>query len=178
MRKVAIIASASGNGKTRVGRTLAGRLGAPFVELDALVHGANWTETPDAELQRIVAAIVASDGWVIDGTYFRKLGTMVIDSADTVVWLDLPLRVWLPRLLRRTARRARGAEPLWNDNRETLRDAFWGRESLFGYALRTHFARRRAWPSQLARYPVVRLRTPAEVERWLAESRSAARAEA
>lgn len=147
---------------------LAARLGVPFVELDALVHGPNWTETSDAELQRIVAPIVASDGWVIDGTYRHKLGGVVLDAADTVVWLDLPLRIWLPRLLRRTGRRMRGAEPLWNDNRESFRDAFWGRESLFGYALRTHFSRRRAWPSQLAGYPVVRLRTPAEVERWLA----------
>jgi adenylate kinase family enzyme len=166
-RKVAIIASASGNGKTTLGRELAARLGVPFVELDALVHGPNWTETPDEELRRIVAPIVASEGWVIDGTYRRKLGRMVLDAADLIVWLDLPLRVWLPRLLRRTARRRRGVETLWNDNRETLRGAFWGRESLFGYALLSHFRRRREWPAELAGHPVVRLRTPAEVARWL-----------
>jgi shikimate kinase len=164
---VAIIASASGNGKTTLGRELAARLDVPFVELDALVHGPNWTETPDDELRRIVSPIVASDGWVIDGTYVRKLGGLVLDAADTVVWLDLPLRVWLPRLLRRTARRLRGAETLWNDNRETLRGAFWGRESLFGYALGSHFRCRRKWPAELAGHRVVRLRTPGEVERWL-----------
>jgi shikimate kinase len=47
MRKVAIIASASGNGKTTLGRELAQRMGVEFVELDALVHGPGWTETPD-----------------------------------------------------------------------------------------------------------------------------------
>ena len=46
MRKVAVIASASGNGKTTMGRELAQRMGVPFVELDAVVHGPNWTETP------------------------------------------------------------------------------------------------------------------------------------
>jgi adenylate kinase family enzyme len=168
MCKVAIIASASGNGKTTLGRELAARLGVPFVELDALVHGPNWTETPDDQLRRIVAPIVASEGWVIDGTYVRKLGHLVLDGADTIVWLDLPLRVWLPRLARRTVRRWRGSETLWNGNRETLRDALWGHESLFAYALRTHFIRRRRWPRDLAGHPVVRLRTPAEVERWLA----------
>jgi adenylate kinase family enzyme len=167
MRKVAIIASASGNGKTTLGRELAGRLGVPFVELDALVHGPNWSETPDDELRRIVAPIVASDGWVIDGTYEHKLGRLVLDAADTIVWLDLPLRVWLARLTRRTVRRRRGDEPLWNDNRESLRGALWGRDSLFGYALRSHFERRRQWPAKLAGHPVVRLRTTAEVERWL-----------
>jgi adenylate kinase family enzyme len=164
VRRVAIIASASGNGKTTLGRALAERLDVPFVELDALVHGPNWAETSDDELRALVEPIVRSDGWVIDGTYQRKLGRLVLDAADTIVWLDLPLRVWLPRLLRRTGRRLTGRERLWNDNRETLRDAFWGRESLFGYA-----QRRRDWPAEFADRPVVRLRSVADVERWLAD---------
>ena len=98
MRRVAVIASASGNGKATFGRALAQRLEVRFVELDALVHGPNWIETPDAELRAIVEPIVRSDGWVIDGTYQGKLGSLVLDAADTVVWLDQPIRVWLPRL--------------------------------------------------------------------------------
>jgi adenylate kinase family enzyme len=170
VRRVAIIASASGNGKTTLGRELASRLDVPFVELDALVHGPNWSETPDQELRRTVEPIVRSEAWVIDGTYEHKLGNLVLDSADTVVWLDQPIRVWLPRLVRRTARRIRGDETLWNGNRESLRSAIGGPRSLIGYALTSHFRRRRVWPARLARYPVIRLRTPAEVERWIADA--------
>ena len=169
MRRVAIIASASGNGKTTLGRALAARLGVRFVELDALVHGPNWVETPDEELRAILAPIMAEEGWVIDGSYGRKLGTTVLDAADTVVWLDLPIRVWLPRLVRRTARRVTGREELWNGNRENVITAVWGRQSLFGYALTQHFRKRRDYPAELARYPVVRLRTPREVDRWMAD---------
>jgi adenylate kinase family enzyme len=168
VRRVAIIASASGNGKTTLGRQIAARLGVRFVELDALVHGPGWTETPDDELRALVEPVVRSDAWVIDGTYTRKLGSLVLDAADTVVWLDLPTRVWFPRLLRRTARRVSGREQLWNGNRETLPGAFWGRESLFGYALLQQRVRRRDWPAALAAHPVVRLRSPAAVDEWLA----------
>jgi adenylate kinase family enzyme len=165
---VCVLASASGCGKTTVGRELARRLGVRFVELDALVHGPNWTEATDDELRAKVEPIVASERWVIDGSYSRKLGTLVLDRTDTVVWLDLPIKVWLPRLIRRTVRRVGGRELLWNDNRETLRGAVLGRESLIVYAFRSHFRRRRLYPQQLARYNVVRLRSRAAVDRWLA----------
>jgi adenylate kinase family enzyme len=167
MRRVAVIASASGSGKTTLGKALSERLGLRYVELDALVHGPGWQETPDDELRALVEPIVASDGWVLDGTYERKLGNLILDAADTIVWLDLPLRVWMPRLLRRTVRRLRGREQLWNGNRESLRGAFWGRDSLFGWALRKHVERRRTWPQELAGYPVIRLRTQAEVREFL-----------
>ncbi len=170
VRKVAVIASASGNGKTTLGRELARRLDVPFVEMDALVHGPGWTETPDDELRARVEPIVGSDGWVIDGHYERKLGDLVLRHADAVVWLDLPIRVWLPRLVRRTARRIRGDEELWNDNRESVLTAVWGPESLFVWALRSHFRRRREWPKALASYPTVRLRTRADVDDFLARA--------
>jgi adenylate kinase family enzyme len=168
VNRVAVIASASGNGKTTVGHELARRLDVPFVEMDALVHGANWVETPDDELRRLVEPILAGEGWVVDGTYRGKLGDLVLRNAEVVVWLDQPIRVWLPRLIRRTVRRIVRREELWNGNRETLRDAFFSRDSLILFAFRQHFRRRRVYPAELAPYNVVRLRTPREVEHWLA----------
>jgi len=162
-----VISSASGSGKTTLARELAQLLDVPFLELDALVHGPNWTETPDDELRALVEPVVARDGWVIDGVYRGKLGTLVLDAADTIVWIDLPMRVWLPRLLRRTFSRVRRREELWNGNRETLKDAFWGREALVPFAVRQHFRRRRIYPDELAGLPVVRLRTPAEVDQFV-----------
>lgn len=174
MSKVAIIASASGNGKTTLARELARRLDVPFVELDALVHGPNWIETPDDELRRMVEPVLASEAWVIDGTYRGKLGDLVLRSADVIVWLDQPIHVWFPRLVRRTWRRIRRRESLWNDNRETLRNAILGRKSLFVWAFHQHFRRRRIYPVELAPYNVVRLRSPREVDAWLESYSSSA----
>jgi len=119
-------------------------------------------------------AITAVAGDILTAGAMRKIGDLVLESAELIVWLDLPLRVWLPRLARRTWRRYRRHEELWNGNRETLRDSLWGRDSLFGFALRSHFRRRREWPRELSGFNVLRLRTPLEVERFLAGIQPAA----
>ena len=80
---------------------------------------------------------------MLDSDYRRKLGTYVMERADTVVWLDLPLWFCLNRLRRRTLGRIRRGEELWNGNRESWRGAFWGWDSLFVYAVRKHVAQRR-----------------------------------
>jgi adenylate kinase family enzyme len=168
VQRVAILSSASGSGKSTLGRELARRLGVPYVELDALHHGPGWTEATPAELRARVEPVVARDGWVVDGHYLSKIGTLVLDRADTVVWLDLPPRVWLPRLIARTLRRIRTGEELWNGNRESLRGAFAGRDALIPFALRHYRPRRRDFPTTLAPYPLVRLRTPGQVDAFLA----------
>jgi adenylate kinase family enzyme len=78
---------------------LAAQLGIAHVELDGLHHGPNWSEPSDAEFQaRVQSAMDAHPGgWVIDGNYERKLGRLVTDAADLVVWLDLPLPLLLVR---------------------------------------------------------------------------------
>jgi adenylate kinase family enzyme len=167
--KIAVIGT-SGSGKTTVARELARRLGLPHVELDALFWGPGWTETPADEFRRRVAAATQGSGWVVDGNYESKLGDLVLGRADTVVWLDVPLRVALSRVTRRTIRRIGIGEELWNGNRESWRGGFFGWESMFVWTIRSHFKRRRQVPVQIARYPnlrVVRLRSPQEAESYL-----------
>ena len=171
MRKVAVIATASGCGKTTVGRALAGALEVPFVELDAIHWQAGWSELDADELRLRVEPLVERDAWVIDGSYRGKLGDLVLERADTVVWLDLPRRIWLPRLIMRTLRRALTREELWNGNRESLSNAVAGDDSLFRFALANERPRRHRYPRELDRYRVARLRTPAEVEAFLRSAR-------
>ena len=86
--KIAVLGT-SGSGKTTVARELARGLGLPHVELDALFHGPGWTEPPIEEFRRRVAAATDGSGWVVDGNYESSLGDLVLERADTVVWLDL-----------------------------------------------------------------------------------------
>jgi len=167
-----VIGSASGSGKTTVGRALAIQLGVPFTELDSLNHRAGWVEATADELRELVTPIVDGDAWVIDGGYQGKLGDLVLERAELVVWLDLPRRVWLTRLVRRTARRIVTREELWAGNRETLRGALVGRDSLFRFAWGNFGRRRREYPARLARFRVVRLRTQREIEAFLRSASS------
>jgi GTPase SAR1 family protein len=169
--KIAVVGT-SGSGKTTVARELARRLGVPHVELDALFHGPGWTETPVEEFRRRVAAATEADGWVVDGNYDSKLGELVLERADTVVWLDLPLRVALTRVTRRTIRRIRLGEELWSGNRESWRGGFFGWESMFVWTIRSHLRHRRTRAERLAQHrglEVVRLTTRGEVESYLSK---------
>ena len=166
--------SAAGSGATTLGRELARRLDLPFHELDALHFGPGWTEATPEEFRASLEPLLAEAGWVVDGGYWGKLGGLVLERADLIVWLDLPRRVWLPRLLRRTLGRIVRRETLWSGNRETFRGAFLSHDSLLLYALRNVSRRRRDYPGRLARFNHVRLRTPAAVDRWLNDYSSSA----
>ena len=168
-RRIAVLSTASACGKTTLARALSARLGAPHVELDALVHGPGWRETSDADLLAALAPVFAAPAWIIDGNYRGKLGDAVVSRADLVVWLDLPRWVWLLRLIRRTLGRAARREVLWNGNRESLRNAFVGRDSLVAFALSNDRRRQAEWPAWLAPFAVRRLRSPREVAAFLAE---------
>lgn len=161
----------SGSGKTTLARELAERLGLEHVELDALHHDPGWAPAPAPLLQaRVRAALDDVRGWVVDGNYDSKLGALVRERAELVIWLDLPLSTKLARLARRTFARWRTREELWNGNRENLRAAFWGGDALFPWAVRSHFRHRSEWPRALADVALVRLCSPGEVAAWLAES--------
>jgi adenylate kinase family enzyme len=161
------------SGKTTLAGRLAERHGVPYVELDALHHRPDWQEASAAELRvSVEAALAGLDGWVTDGNYLGKLGTWLVDQTDTIVWLDLPLSVCLPRMLRRTTNRIRYGVELWGTgNRETWRNFLFSWNSLLLFTLRTHRRRRRDWPEQLGGPRLVRLRSQAEVDAWLAAQR-------
>lgn len=128
-----------------------------------------------------MARAVEGERWVIDGNYAgRGARDLVWPRADTVIWLDPPLGTVFIRLFRRAVRRSRSGEELWpgTGNRETLRNQFFSRDSLFWWALKTARRRRRELPRILSRpefahLAVHRFRRPEDAEAWLETARPA-----
>ena len=173
-RRIAIIGNTS-SGKSTLAEELARRLEVPHIELDALYWEPGWVGAERDVFRARVAQAVAAECWASSGNYLSAAQDLVWGRADTVVWLDFPLRVILPRLLHRTYGRWRSSELLWGTNRETLRKHFkvWDQEeSLLAFQLRQHLPKRRRYEAQLAdprwtHLEFARLRSPAEARRWL-----------
>ena len=159
------VVGTSGAGKTTVAARAARRLGIPHVELDALRHGPNWTETPDPEFRRQVEARVAQPSWVIDGNY-AVVRDLVWARATTVVWVDPPLPVIMAQVIWRSFVRAVTRRELWNGNRERM-GAWLDAEHPIRWAYSTH-AERQAKYLALMGPRWIRLRTRSAVRAWLA----------
>lgn len=173
-QRVSVIGT-SGSGKTTTGRAIAARLGVPYCELDALHWEANWTEAAPEVMQERVQAAVAGERWVIDGNYSR-VRLLIWGRADTIVFLDFPFLIVLWQLMRRTFSRSLRREELWAGNRESLRKAFFSRDSILLWMLQTYRRRKRQYP-QLFRRPeyahlqVIHLKSPRQRDAWLSSLR-------
>ena len=176
MRRV-VVGGSTGSGKSTFARALAARMNVPVIELDAIRHGPNWTESSDERFRDLVGAETSADAWVVDGNYSIAID-LTWGRADTLVWLDFSLPVIFWRLFRRTNRRIFKREVLWNGNRERFANAYLSRESLYIWVLRTFWRRKRNWPRWLAdgyrHLAVHRFRTPGEAARWLRSVQPAA----
>ena len=110
-----------GSGKSRLAARLAAALDVPWVELDALYHGPDWTPVDRRVFEAQVRAVADGAAWVIDGNY-GAVREIVRARAELIVAIDLPRPLVMVQLVSRTLRRMVTGEELWNGNREELRN--------------------------------------------------------
>jgi adenylate kinase family enzyme len=163
-----LVAGTAGVGKTTTARRIAAAIGAPHTELDGLYHGPDWTVLPDFEQE--VERITSAASWVSEWQY-RAVRPLLVERADTLVWLDLPRSVAFWRLLRRTIRRRLRRTVLWNGNVEPpLWTFLTRREHILRWGIATRNQMREQVPAleaQAAHLRIVRLRSQREVERFV-----------
>ena len=99
MRRVAIIGN-SGSGKSTLALKLGERTGLPVIHLDREYWRPGWTRPDDDEWLARAPGLLAGQRWIIDG-YFGETLPQRIAAADTIVFLDLPTRLCVWRVIDR-----------------------------------------------------------------------------
>ena len=170
MRKVLVIGS-GGAGKSTFARRLGAALGIEVIHLDAHYWRPGWVEPPKPEWRQAVEALLARDAWIMDGNYSGTL-ELRLAACDTVVFLDLARTVCIWRVLKRLRAYRRQPRPdmaAGCPERFSLDFVHW----VWDY-------HRRSRPKVVARLQehaqskrIVWLRTPAEVETFLADAQGA-----
>lgn len=124
MNRVVVVGN-SGSGKTTVARRLSRFLNAPLLEMDSVFHRYGWADDAPDDFLPTLDDFSRADRWVIDGNYTSHgVRDVVWPRADTFVWLDLPRRTAVSRVLRRTLRRVLTREPLWGGVREPFTNLY------------------------------------------------------
>ena len=100
MRRVVVVGS-GGSGKSTFSRELGRVTGIPVIHLDREYWRPGWEETPKDEWKARVADMLEGERWIMDGN-FGGTREMRMQAADTIIFLDLPRRVCLYRILKRT----------------------------------------------------------------------------
>jgi adenylate kinase family enzyme len=172
-RRICVIGT-SGCGKTYVAEALAGILGVPYINNDAIIWRPKWQPAPPEERWASVDAATEQESWTFDGNVaaHHPEDMLVLERCDSIVWLDLPRwQVW-SQVVRRTLVRMVRRDELWHGNRESLRMMF-SRDSIIWWSVKTFRKRRELYTALLADPGYadragVRLGSRRDVDAWLA----------
>jgi adenylate kinase family enzyme len=166
MQRVLVIGPC-GAGKSTLSVGLGRRLGLPVFHMDQLNWKPGWIESAPDELRARLDAVIAGERWLIDGTYG---GTLIprLERADTVVYLDYPIRLCVWRLLRR----------IWTWRGRTRPDMTKGCPERFDFGFLLYLLQWNSGPRVRTEQrlkgheaKVIRLFSPEAMNAWLAQLR-------
>lgn len=105
-----LLIGCSGSGKSTLTRELAKKLDLPVLHLDRIWHATNYDDDAKQFLRQTQLDFIAkNDYFIIDGNY---TGTMDcrIPHANLIIWLQIPRRLAMYRIIMRSIKRKFGIE--------------------------------------------------------------------
>lgn len=98
-----LVIGCSGGGKSTLSRKLSEKLDLPYVSMDRDFYWLpGWVKRPKAEGRALIAAKVAEDRWIMDGSGASSFD-LRLPRTDLVIWVRVPRRVCLWGLVCRVA---------------------------------------------------------------------------
>ncbi len=138
MKRINVVGT-SGSGKSTFSRTLATRLGYPYLEMDAIFWKANWQESSDEEFFTNLKSCLLPNAWVLDGNYNRAVDIKWA-NIDQVIWIDYSFSRTVYQAVKRAFIRSVTKTELWENtgNIETFSKSFFSRDSIIVWTLKTY----------------------------------------
>lgn len=172
-----LVAGVTGSGKTTLAARVGRILDIPHVEMDDLHWGPDWSTRHD--FIENVRELAQRDAWITEWQY-AEARPIVLGRAQALVWVDLPTRLQLWRLLRRTVVRHANREPLWRAGmvEPPLWRVFTDPDHIVRWGWRTRHKYRQEYAETFAQlrdrddFELVHLRSAREVDRWAASLRA------
>lgn len=113
MTKRIVIIGNSGSGKSWLAAALAARYHLPVISLDSifwLPGGFNAKRKPE-EVDRLIDRYRGAESWIVEGV-FGELAARFLESAELLLWLDLPWSVCRSGLLQRGSESSKQKDPV------------------------------------------------------------------
>lgn len=149
MKKIIVIGT-TGSGKSTVAKALSGKLGFPYIQLDAIFWKPNWNTSSDDEFFDKIQKATDISNWVLDGNYGRS-NHLTWKYADTVVWVDFPFWLTFYQSLTRTLKRSLTKKEIWKGtgSKESLSRLF-SKDSIILWLFKTYNSNVRRYEARLS----------------------------
>ena len=166
MNKIMVIGVSSGVGKSTFARRLGEMTEIEVTHLDRMYWKRDWVEASLEEFSTAQRQVVQNDQWIVEGNYS---GTFNIREpyADTIIYLELPLRVCLYRVLKRRVQfHGETRDDMGEGCKEKIDKAF------LKFIVTTYGARKKKMIERMQRYAgegktVHYLKTPEQIKGFL-----------
>ncbi|TFB14223.1 topology modulation protein [Filobacillus milosensis] len=100
MNRIMVLGVSAGVGKSTFARQQGKILNIDVYHLDYYFWKPNWVQASIEEFSDSQRKIVAHDQWIIEGNYAPTYDIRA-EKADTIIYLELPLRICLYRVFKR-----------------------------------------------------------------------------
>ena len=125
-----MIVGTVGTGKTTLARKLSKEYNIKYYEIDSIVHDdINKKKRTPQQQNEIISNINKEDGWIIEGVLRENL-EYLLETAEKIIYLDIPKNIRNKRILTRYIKQKIGIEKSnYKPNIEMLKMMFkWSNE--------------------------------------------------